>query len=67
MTHPDMPGGLGEFRVSSWKLNKDYSIDIQGRTTTDSMYDLAAGPKPPTWWPRRFRTRTCRTLESPAS
>jgi hypothetical protein len=46
MTHPDMPGGLGEFRVSSWKLNKDYSIDIQGRTTTDSMYDLAAGPKP---------------------
>jgi hypothetical protein len=46
MTHQDMPGGLGEFRVSSWKLNKDYSIDIQGRTTTDSMYDLAAGPKP---------------------
>jgi hypothetical protein len=46
MTHPDMPGGLGEFRVSSWKLNKDYSIDIQGRTTTDSMYDLVAGPKP---------------------
>jgi hypothetical protein len=46
MTHADMPGGLGEFRVSSWKLNKDYSIDIQGRTTTDSMYDLVAGPKP---------------------
>jgi hypothetical protein len=46
MTHPDMPGGLGEFRVSSWKLNKDYSIDIQGRTTTDSMYDLVSGPKP---------------------
>ena len=46
MTHPDMPGGAGEFRVSSWKLNKDYSIDIQGRTTTDSMYDLATGPKP---------------------
>ena len=32
--------------MSSWKLNKDYSIDIQGRTTTDSMYDLVAGPKP---------------------
>jgi hypothetical protein len=46
MTHPDMPGGSGEFRVTSWKLNKDYSIDIQGRTTTDSMYDLVAGPKP---------------------
>jgi hypothetical protein len=46
MTHADMPGGTGEFRVVSWKLNKDFSIDVQGRTTTDSMYDLVAGPKP---------------------
>jgi len=46
MTHPDMPGGHGEFRVTSWRLNKDFSIDVQGRTTTDSMYDLVAGPKP---------------------
>jgi hypothetical protein len=46
MTHADMPNGSGEFRVVSWKLNKDYSIDIQGRTTTDSMYDLVDGPKP---------------------
>jgi hypothetical protein len=46
MTHPDMPGGSGEFRVTSWRLNSDYSIDIEGRTTTDSMYDLVAGPKP---------------------
>jgi hypothetical protein len=46
MTHPDMPNGSGEFRVTSWRLNKDCSIDIQGRTTTDSMYDLVAGPKP---------------------
>ena len=46
MTHPDMPGGAGEFRAVSWKLNKDFSIDVQGRTTTDSMYDLVAGPKP---------------------
>jgi len=46
MTHPDMPNGSGEFRVLSWRLNPDYSIDIQGRTTTDSMYDLVAGPKP---------------------
>jgi hypothetical protein len=42
MTHPDMPNGSGEFRVPSWRRNKDYSIDIQGRTTTDSMYDLVA-------------------------
>lgn len=46
ITHPDMPGGSGEFRVTSWRLNRDYSIDIQGRTTTDSMYDLVSGPKP---------------------
>lgn len=46
MTHGDMPGGAGEFRATGWKLNKDYSIDIQGRTTTDSMYDLVDGPKP---------------------
>ncbi len=46
MTHADMPGGAGEFRVASWKLNKDFSIDVVGRTTTDSMYDLVAGPKP---------------------
>ena len=25
MTHPDMPGGAGEFRVVSWRLNKDFS------------------------------------------
>jgi hypothetical protein len=46
MSHPDMPGGQGEFRVTGWRLNRDFSIDIQGRTTTDSMYDLVAGPKP---------------------
>jgi hypothetical protein len=46
MTHPDMPGGYGEFRVTGWRLNRDYSIDIQGRTTTDAMYDLVIGPKP---------------------
>ena len=46
MTHPDMPAGAGEFRVISWRLNKDFSIDISGRTTTDSMYDLVTGPKP---------------------
>jgi hypothetical protein len=46
MTHPDMPGGQGEFRVTGWRLNRDYSSDIRGRTTTDSMYDLVAGPKP---------------------
>jgi len=46
LTHDDMPSGSGEFRVLGWKLNKDYSIDIQGKTTVDEMYDLTVGPKP---------------------
>jgi hypothetical protein len=46
MTHADMPGGSGEFRVTSWRLNSDWSIDIAGTTTTDSMYDLTVGEKP---------------------
>ncbi len=55
ITHPDMPDGTkngqtepnyGEFRVLGWRLNKDYSIDIQGKTTTDSMYDMITGHKP---------------------
>ncbi len=46
MTHADMPSGAGEFRVTGWRLNKDYSIDIAGRTTTDDMYDMTVGPKP---------------------
>lgn len=46
MTHEDMPGGLGEFRVTGWRLNPDWSIDISGESTTDSMYDYLTGPKP---------------------
>lgn len=46
LAQDDMPDGLGEFRVMRWRLNPDYSIDIEGRTTTDSMYDVAIGPKP---------------------
>ncbi len=46
MTAPDIPGGTGEFRVTSWRLNSDWSIDVVGETTTDSMYDLTVGEKP---------------------
>ncbi len=55
MSHSDMPAGVhngtptpnyGEFRIKGWKLNKDYSIDIEGPTTVDEMYDLTVGPKP---------------------
>ncbi len=58
--HEDMPGGwitganhvqtpkanYGEFRVLSWKLNKDYSIEISGGCTYDSMYNYVIGDKP---------------------
>ena len=42
----DITPNYGEFRVTSWRLNKDYSIDLEGRTTTDEMYDMVAGNKP---------------------
>jgi hypothetical protein len=44
--HPDVPDTTGEFRVQNWRLNSDYSIDLDLKTTTDSMYDLTVGPKP---------------------
>lgn len=46
LTHAAMPSGAGDFRVTGWRLNKDWSIDIEGRTTTDSMYNLTIGDKP---------------------
>jgi hypothetical protein len=35
-----------DFRITGWKLMKDWSIQIEGRTVTDSMYQLDIGPKP---------------------
>ena len=46
LTHSAFVGGSGKFRLLSWRLNRDFSLDIQGRTVTDSMYSLASGPKP---------------------
>ena len=46
ITHEDAPDGLIEFRCRAWRLNTDYSIDVEGQTTTNAMYDLAAGPRP---------------------
>lgn len=45
ITHDDVPGGSGLFRVTSWVLNPDMSISVEGRTITDSMYSDIAGPK----------------------
>jgi hypothetical protein len=46
VSHPDVPGAYIKLRITSWKLNPDYSIDVSGRTVTTSMYDLTFGPKP---------------------
>lgn len=46
ITHGKVPGGHGEFRVQSIRLNNDFSVDIEAKTTTDSMYDYTIGPKP---------------------
>ncbi|MGA9625863.1 MAG: phage tail protein, partial [Bryobacteraceae bacterium] len=46
ITHPDVPTGTGKFRIQRWSVKKDWSVEIQGQTVTDSMYDLDVGPKP---------------------
>ena len=34
------------FRIQRWSLKKDWSVQIEGQTVTDSMYDLDVRPKP---------------------
>lgn len=46
ITNAKVPGGVGKFRIQRWTLRSDYSIEITGKTVTDSMYDLTIGPKP---------------------
>jgi hypothetical protein len=36
----------GDFRIQSWRLMKDWSIEIQAKTVTPSMYDMDVGPQP---------------------
>jgi hypothetical protein len=53
-TSPAPPSGSGLsfqvitmcFRIQRWSLKKDWSVQIEGQTVTDSMYDLDVGPKP---------------------
>jgi hypothetical protein len=40
------PPNTWNYRIQRWTLHKDWSITIQARSVTDSMYDLAIGPKP---------------------
>ena len=43
ITDADIPTGWAEFRVLGWAMNEDFSIDIEARQVTDSMYDLLVG------------------------
>jgi len=43
LTHPTSPVDTATSRIQSWRLNKDWSIDIAARTVTPSMYDLTVG------------------------
>jgi hypothetical protein len=46
ITAPGIPGGSARFRIQSWRLNRDWSIDLTAKTVTDSMYDLTVGALP---------------------
>ncbi len=48
LDHPRMPNEdqRVEFRVVSWRLNPDWSVDLSGSSTCDHMYDYVFGKKP---------------------
>lgn len=46
VTDGEVPDGSMNFRLQSWRLNDDYTIDLEGSSVTASMYDSTAGAKP---------------------
>ena len=44
----ELAGGIGTFRAQSWRLNRDWSVDLVGKTVRASMYDLTIGAVAPT-------------------
>ena len=46
ITDADLPGGAMNFRVQTMRINRDWSVDLLGKTVTASMYDETVGPKP---------------------
>lgn len=54
VTDADVPGGAGNFRVQRMSIFRDWSVEIQGKTVTPSMYDLTVGPKPADVQPARI-------------
>ena len=43
----ELSGGSGTFRLQSWRLNRDWSVDLVGKTVRPSMYDLTAAALAP--------------------
>ena len=66
-TSPAPPSGSGLsfqvitmcFRIQRWSLKKDWSVQIEGQTVTDSMYDLDVARSRWTWCPRPCRPVLC--------
>jgi hypothetical protein len=46
LMNDDVPGGYGTFRIQSYRVNRDWSVDFTAKSVTDSMYDLTTGEVP---------------------
>jgi hypothetical protein len=44
ITDPEVPGGVGDFRVQSLTIYTDWSVSLNAKTVTASMYDEEVGP-----------------------
>jgi len=62
---PDIPGGTMNFRVQSMRINRDWSVDLVGKTVTASMYDATVGPKPADVQPGPVPTESVRDSDVP--
>ena len=62
---PDVPGGTMNFRVQSMRINRDWSVDLIGKTVTASMYDVTVGPKPADVQPAPVPTESVRDSDVP--
>jgi hypothetical protein len=63
-TSADAPGGVLKYRVKSWRLNKDFSIDVAGETVVASMYDLSIGNIPADVMPDAVPSKTWYAVET---
>jgi hypothetical protein len=67
ITDDDVPGGTMKFRVQSMRVNKDWSVDLVGKTVTASMYDETVGPVPADVQPAPVPTEPTRDSDVPAA